>query len=301
MITDLALVLTTLIWGTTFVTVKDALADVAPIRFLVLRFSVAAIVLFAVALLTRARFDRATWRAGAIASIPFFLTFVTQTSGLLWASPATSAFLTGFSVVLVPLFSVVLLRRPIGAWTWTGAACAFIGLAALTLRGDWTIGVGEVLTLGTAIACAAHVLVLERVAPGKSAAALTAVQVLGSVVLALLTLPLDHLVFGRGGGYAGLLAPLPRGALLAVLYMGCVGTALAFFLQTWAQARMSATRVGVLFTLEPVFALLFSVAQGREHFAVRSTLGMALILAGMLIVETIGRRETRESGDPSRR
>lgn len=285
---DLALILATLIWGSTFVTVKDALSDFAPVRFLVFRFFLAALVLFAALVLTRARLDRATWRAGALASIPFFLTFLPQTFGLIWASPATSAFLTGFSVVLVPLFSVVLLRRRVGRWTWAGALAAFAGLGALSLRGDGTIGIGELCTIGTAIAVAVHVLVLERVAPGKSAVALTAVQVLGCSVLAFLALPLDGLILGRG---PGLISPVPRGALLALLYMGVVGTAVTFFLQTWAQARMSATRVGVLFVLEPVFALLFSVALGRERFAVRSAVGMALILAGMVIVETLGRRE----------
>ncbi len=289
--TDLALVFTTLIWGSTFVTVKDALASISPIRFLVLRFACAAVVLFVVALVSRTRFERATWRAGALASIPFILSFVTQTFGLVWASPATSAFLTGFSVVLVPVFSVVLLRRRVGAWTWVGVLAAFVGLGALSLRGNWTIGTGELWTIGTAIAVALHVLVLERVAPGKPAVALTVVQVLGCTVWALLFLPLDGLVLGRGAAHGGWFDPMPRSALLAVLYMGCFATAVTFFLQTWAQGRMSAVRVGVLFTLEPVFALLFSVGLGREHFTARSMAGMALILAGMVLVETLGRRE----------
>ncbi|MEP7027637.1 MAG: DMT family transporter [Candidatus Eisenbacteria bacterium] len=291
--TDLALVLTTLIWGSTFITVKDALEHISPMRFVLLRFGVAAVVLFAVAILARARFDRATWRAGALASLPFFLSFLTQTFGLVWASPATSAFLTGFSVVLVPVFSVVFLGRAIEAWTWAGAIAALVGLGALSVRGDWTIGPGELWTIGTAIAVACHVLVLERVAPGKSAIALTAVQVLGCTVWALLCLPLDALLLKGGATLRGLFEPLPSATLLAVLYMGCAATALAFFLQTWAQARMSAVRVGVLFTLEPVFALMFSIALGRERFTPRTLVGMALILAGMLLVETLGRRGPR--------
>ena len=291
--TDLALVLTTLIWGSTFITVKDALEHISPMRFVFLRFGVAALVLFAIALLARARFDRATWRAGALASLPFFLSFLTQTFGLVWAAPATSAFLTGFSVVLVPVFSVVFLGRAIGAWTWTGTLAALVGLGLLSLRGDWTIRPGELWTIGTAIAVACHVLVLERVAPGKSALALTAVQVLGCTAWALLCLPLDPLVLAGGATVRGLFDPLSSDTLLAVLYMACFATALAFFLQTWAQGRMSAVRVGVLFTLEPVFALLFSIGLGREHFTPRTLVGMALILAGMLLVETLGRAAPR--------
>jgi drug/metabolite transporter (DMT)-like permease len=291
--TDLALVFTTLIWGSTFVVVKDVLSHVSPIAFLALRFGSATLVVFAAALVARARFDRATWRAGLLASSLLFLSFLTQTFGLVWASPATSAFLTGFSVVLVPLFSVVLLGRPIGRWTWTGAVCALVGLGALSLRGNGTIGIGELWTIGTAIGVALHILVLERFAPGKDPLALTAVQVLGCFGWALLCLPLDRLVLGHGTSLAAALSPR---VLWVVLYMGCGATAVTFFLQTWAQGRMPATRVGVLFTLEPVFALLFSLFLGFEPFSWRSGIGMGLILLGMVLVETLGRRETTVRG-----
>jgi len=88
---ELALVLTTFIWGTTFILVKDSLAEIAPVRFLVLRFFLSAFVLFLLGLLSRQRLDRATWRAGLLAAVPFAALFLFQTFGLLWASPATSA------------------------------------------------------------------------------------------------------------------------------------------------------------------------------------------------------------------
>jgi drug/metabolite transporter (DMT)-like permease len=284
---ELALVLTTLIWGTTFILVKDSLVEIAPVRFLVLRFACSAVVLLLVAFFARARIDRATWRGGLIASVPFAAVFLFQTFGLLWASPATSAFITSVSVVLVPVFSVLFLHRRFGAWTWIGVFAAFVGLGALSVRGDWSMGPGELLTMGTAVGGAIHVLVLERFSPGKSAVALTAVMLLGGTVLCALFLPLDHALLGRP---EGLFDPLPTRLWAVILFMAVIGTAVTFFLQTWAQARMSATRVGVLIALEPVFALLFSVAMGREAITARAVAGMILILAGMLAVETLGRR-----------
>src|SRR5438445_12321888 len=130
---DLALVLTTLIWGSTFLTVKHVLADVAPMRFLAMRFSIAALVLFALVAATRTPVPRSTWRAGALAAVPFFLSFLCQTFGLLWTSPAASAFVTATSVVLVPLFTVVFLRVRVGRWTWAGVLAALLGLALLLL------------------------------------------------------------------------------------------------------------------------------------------------------------------------
>jgi drug/metabolite transporter (DMT)-like permease len=290
-VTDLALVLTTFIWGTTFIVVKGVLADVAPLHFVALRFTIAALALWIVALATRARFDRATWRAGAIAAVPFYLSFLTQTLGLVWASPATSAFITGFSVVLVPLFSVAILRRRIGAWSWAGAVCALVGLGFLTLHGaSLKVGPGEAWTFGTAIAVAAHILVLERVSPGKSPLVLTAVQLLFASGLAWACRPLDPLLVGPGVvTSAGPLALTPH-TWGTALYMGLAATAFAFLAQTWAQAHMPATRVGVLFTLEPVFALICSLVVGAERIAPRAGLGMALILCGMVLVETLGRR-----------
>ncbi len=297
--TDLALVFTTLIWGSTFLTVKHVLADVAPMRFLAMRFSIAALVLFALVGVTRTRVDRATWRAGAIAAVPFFLSFLCQTFGLVWASPATSAFLTATSVVLVPLFGVVLLRQRVDAWTWTGVLAALVGLALLLLHRGGTMGVGELWTVGTAVAVAAQILVLERLSPGRSPLALTATQVTCCAVLAIACMPLDPLVLGHA--VPGAWSAVPARVVWTALYMGCAATALAFFLQTWAQARMSATRVGVLFTLEPVFALLFSLAARAETLGVRAGAGMGLILAGMLVVETLGRRASaggRPGGPP---
>jgi len=287
---ELALVLTTFIWGTTFILVKDSLAEIAPVRFLVLRFFLSAALLFAVAVVSRQRLDRATWRAGLLAAVPFAAVFLFQTFGLLWASPATSAFITSISVVLVPVFSVLFLGRRFGGWTWVGVLAAFAGLGALSIRGDWSMGPGEMLTMGTAVGGAIHVLVLERVSPGRSAASLTAIMLLGGAFICLLFLPLDRGVLGRT---ESLLDPLSPRLWGIVVFMAVVGTAVTFFLQTWAQARMSATRVGVLIALEPVFALLFSVAMGREAFTLRAGVGMFLILAGMLTVETLGRRQSQ--------
>ena len=290
--TDLALVLTTLVWGSTFIVVKDVLAGIAPLHFVALRFTIAGIALLVAALVTRARFDRATWRAGALAAVPFYLCFLTQTVGLVWASPATSAFVTGFSVVLVPLFSVLFLRRKIGAWAWAGAMCAFVGLGVLTLRGaSLRVGPGEAWTFGTAVTVAVHILVLERVARGKSPLALTTVQVLVASAIAWVCRPFDALILGRT--LASLAPPfaLSPHTWWTALYMGLAATALAFLAQTWAQARVPATRVGVLFALEPVFALLCSLAVGAERLGPRAGVGMGLILCGTLVVVTLGRLE----------
>ena len=274
------------------------MADVAPVRFLALRFALGAFLLLALALRTWRRpagglRDRRTWRHGAILGLVLYVSYLTQTVALVWISPATSAFLTAVSVVLVPVLGWLGFRDRVSLWTWAGVTLAFAGLVALSLRGSLRFGLGECVTLVTAMGFACHIVLTGFFARQSETLALTAAQVSVLATLSLLTLPLDRWLATHGATGApasGLLAPLPVHAWAAVATMGVFASAATFLLQTYAQRRVPSTRVGVLFTLEPVFATLFSFALLGERPGPRAALGMVLILAGMLTVETLGRR-----------
>ncbi len=282
-------------------------------RFLTLRFLIGGLLLLGLALIEARRvrrgrtartartaraggdvLDRATWRDGALVGGALFMGFLTQTLGLVWTTPATSAFLTGLAVGLVPVFGVLFLRHRVGGWTWTGVAAAFLGMSALTLRDSLTPGIGELITLGTAVAFALHILLLEGFAPRSTTLSLTAVQMIVAAGLGLAFLPLDGWLAARGVTKvfaAPLFAPLPARVWLVIVSMGLVASAGCFLLQTYAQRHVPAARVGVMLALEPVWAAIFSYALFGERFGGRAVAGMALILAGMIIVETLGRRE----------
>ena len=120
---------------------------------------------------------------------------------------------------------------------------------------------------------------------------LAGVQIAVAAALAMATLPLDAALANAGATAvppAPLFSPLPAIAWIEVAGMGLGATALAFFLQTWAQRTVPATRVAVIFALEPVFATLFSAALLGERFGARAAIGMALILAGMIVVSLRG-------------
>ncbi len=287
---------------------KDALDDVSPVRFLTLRFLVGGALLFVLAWVEAMRRRRKaphlqpvgdiwsarTWRDGSQVGIALFLGFLTQTIGLVWTTPATSAFLTGLSVGLVPVIAVLFFRQRVGGWTWAGVGAAFLGMTALTLKDRLTPGVGELVTIGTAIAFALQILFLDRYAARSTPLSLTAVQLVIGAGLGLLCLPLDGWLAARAPEAVPVdaqFAALPARALFAVVAMGVVASAGCFFLQTYAQRHVPAARVGVLLALEPVFAGVFSYALYGERFGTRGLAGMALILAGMIVVETLGRRE----------
>ncbi len=273
---DAVLVSITAFWGLTFVVVKDAVVLSDPFTFLALRFALGAVLLTLVA--WRSMRTAALWRAGVGLGVLLFVGFSAQTSGLQYTTPSRSAFLTGLSVLLVPLLSFVMYRRRPAPASLLGVALAVCGLWALA--GGRSLGVtsglgrGDQLTLLCARAFALQVTLLERLARTQAPAPLVAVQLWTVAALAVVAL----LLLGPR-----LQPSWPLWS--AVLVTGVAGSAVALLLQAWAQARTTAVRAALVYALEPVFATAYSVALGRERLGQREFLGGALILAGVLVSE----------------
>jgi drug/metabolite transporter (DMT)-like permease len=272
---DGALVLLTVLWGTTFVVVKDALSHGDPFTFLALRFGAGALVL---TLLARRRvLSPVHLRRGAVLGVFLFGGFALQTMGLTDTSPARSAFFTGLYVLLVPVVVVVLFRRVPRVSSLVGVVLSAVGLYYLT-RPDVSsaggLSRGDMLTLGCAVSYAVHIALTERYAPKEGVDALVAVQLWVVALLSVLCLPFVDTRVTWAPAFLG-----------AVLFCGVVASALALSVQTWAQARTSAVRAGVIYSLEPVFAGAFSVVLGYETFGMREWVGGAFILLGVLVSE----------------
>ncbi len=273
---DLALAGVTLIWGATFVVVKEALESSSTLLFLALRFSLAALALM---LLFRRRLERprrSTWAAGAAAGTALFLGYLFQTLGLRLTTPAKSAFLTGLSVVLVPLLGAVLYRTLPAATAWAGAGCGALGMYLLTAPGGtWRASSGDGLTLLCAVSFAVHILLLGRFSRQVGVAELSVMQVAVAAVLSLATFWWAEAPFVRW-----------TGALIgAVAACGLLATALAFLVQTWAQQFTSPTHTALIFTLEPVFAWGTSYVVCGESLEGKAIWGAALILTGIVVAE----------------
>ena len=274
---DAILVLITAIWGVTFVTVKDALSHADAMVFLALRFGVGAVA--GAILARRGLTDPGTLKRGGILAALLFGGFVLQTEGLRFTTPSRSAFITGLSVVLVPIAALALFRRAPRPSTAVGIVFATGGLYLLTGFGVGAPAegspVGDLLTLGCTVAFAFHIALTERFAPQQPPMALVTVQMAGASLLSALTLPV-----------AGARVEWTPGFLVAVVFCGVVASAMAIGVQTWAQARTTAVRAALIFALEPVFAALYSVAIGREHLGPREVAGGALIVLGIGVAET---------------
>lgn len=269
---DVALLWVTAIWGSTFVLVKDAVAQYPVLPFLALRFAVAAAALAPAAWRARARLRPSDLGAGALAGVLLFAGYAFQTFGLHETTAAKAGFITGLSVVLVPLFVALLWRRLPSRAALLGTALATAGLALLSLNADWSIQRGDLLVLGCAFGFAGHITALGALSPGRDARILTLVQVVTVAVLS-----------GAASLTGAGLPAVPTAVWGAALFTGLAATALAFYIQTAAQQFTTAGHTALIFSAEPVFAALFGVLVAGEHLAPRGWLGCAAILAGVIL------------------
>jgi drug/metabolite transporter (DMT)-like permease len=289
-VADLALLLLTLFWGTTFSVVKVALEVTTPGIFLSARFGVAVLVLGAIALWRRDRVGPRFLLHGGVLGLLLLATFALQTVGLLYTTPARSGFLTGLSVLIVPFVCRFLLGRRVPRSSWAAVALAVVGLLVLTrpFSGEvsGTVRLGDALTVACAVACAFQIALMSEWAPHHPLVAFTLLQVAVTWIGALVFLPFEQLRFdaARGGTFAWMVA-----------FTGVWMTALAFFVMNWGQRHTTAVRAALIYTLEPVVAAVVSTIFLGEVLGLSGWLGGGLIVLAVLAGELGGALEARRS------
>jgi drug/metabolite transporter (DMT)-like permease len=282
---DLALALVAMVWGATFVMVKDALANVSPVLFLGLRFSAATAALAVIyAMNPNRNIARGGWIGGVVTGGFLYLGYLLQTLGLRLTTPAKSGFITGLYIVLVPLATAVVYRRVPKISEVLGVAIATTGLGLMTLSGQaLKVDEGDLLTIGCAVVFTIHIMVLGYYSQRMAFGWLTLLQIGTCAAIALASFWWVETPVLRWN----------RQVALAIGITSLLATALAFTVQTWAQRYTTPTRTALIFALEPVFAWVTSFVVTREILSRRAAIGAILILAGILLVELkpIGRRQ----------
>lgn len=278
----LAVIAVTVVWGVTFVQVKDAVAIYPLFAFLAVRYAIAT---GALALVggTRVRsLGRAGWTAGAVVGALLGLGIALQTAGLERTTVSSTGFITGLYVVFTPLFGFALFRTGVAVEVWLGVVFALAGLAMLSGVPVGSTG-GNLLVLASAAAQALQIVALERYARRFDAIALTLVEMgvclLGFLVIAL---ALGQLEVPHGWTVWG-----------ALLVTGLFASALAYLIQVWAQRRLSAARIAIVFSLETVFAGIFGYWLSGDRLGWLGWGGCAVIFAGIVVAEPAAVRVLR--------
>ena len=278
----LALIAVTAVWGITFVQVKDAV-DVYPLfAFLAVRYAIATGVLGVVGARRMLTLGRSGLAAGSVLGGLLGLGIGLQTAGLERTTVSSTGFITGLYVVLTPLFGLLLFRTTVGLEVWAGVALSVVGLALLS-GVDIGSPTGDLLVLASAAAQSLQILMVERYATRYDAIALTLVQMAacfaGFLVIALalgeLEVPHGRTVWG------------------ALIVTGVFASALAYLIQVWAQRRISAARIAIVFSLETVFAGIFGYWLADDRLGWLGWGGCAVILVGIGVAEPTAARFLR--------
>ncbi|MCP5118569.1 MAG: DMT family transporter [bacterium] len=284
---QLSLVFVAFIWGSTFVLVKSALADVSTLLFLALRFLLAGLVLTVAyrRRLSGALEGRASrMRGGLLAGVFLFGGYAFQTFGLRITTPSKSAFLTGLCIVMVPLLSSLVYRVAPQVSEGVGVGVATVGMALMTIEGsDLGVNSGDLLTIAGALCFALHLLVVGHFSRRDGFERVSVAQVTMAAALAMSTFWWGEETFINWSPTL----------FLALGITGVLATAAAFTVQAWAQQHTTPTRTALIFALEPIFAWGTSFVVLGEILPYRVAFGAALILAGILVVELKPRQRTK--------
>lgn len=271
----LALISVAVSWGAAFVLMEPAIERQPIFNFLAFRFTLAVAVMIAVRPSVLKKFNSKLMTQGSLLGLALGGGYVTQTIGLHYSTAAITGFFTGLYVALTPVLAWVLLRNKISLKAMIGVALATVGLAILS-SGAVEFGWGEVALLACALLFALHIVGLGVWSSNHDSYALTIVQLTMCGFLSWV---------GAFAWEGGVQSPPDGEVWFAVIFCAVLATAVAFFVQTWAQGFLDSSRVAIILTTEVIWAAAIAYAVGQEKPTFMSLLGGGVMLAAMLIVE----------------
>ncbi|MCU0565436.1 MAG: DMT family transporter [Oculatellaceae cyanobacterium Prado106] len=263
----LLLIVTTLIWGSTFPILKETVTVLSPTVLVSVRFLIAALTLLPFC----RHFNWKLARDGTLLGVVVYLSYLTQSLGLLTISSNRAAFITSLNVILVPLTGI-LLGRFVSRQVAIAAGLALAGIGVMSWEGGG-LDIGDLWTFGCALSYAVYILLMEKIAPQHPPLALTVFQLMAIALL------------GTLGALPDLQQQLPllQAHWPSVLYLGLFATAGTTWTQAIAQRHIPATQTAILYTLEPVFASLFAFWWLGETLGTRGLIGAGMILGAMVL------------------
>lgn len=270
------LILTTLIWGSSFVILKSALDSITPLWVLAIRFSGAAILMLIACLPRLKKLDKRYVTGGCLMGLCLAAAYIVQTYGLVYTTPGKNAFLTTTYCILVPfLYWAISGKRP-DKYNITAALVCLVGVGFVCLGNDLSINIGDMLTILCGLFYGLHIIVTSRTAENRDPVLITMLQFATAAVVCFIG--------------AVLFEPAPHdigsGTWLSIAYMTFICTGLCYILQTVGQKYTPPSQTAVILTLESVFGSAISVILGVESLTFNIALGFCLIFIAIITSET---------------
>lgn len=272
----LALFAATLLWGSSFVILKNTLNEVPTFYILAFRFTGAALLMLLLGFKDLKKLDMQYVKGGIIMGLCVFCAYVLQTYGLSYTTPGKNAFLTTTYCILTPFVFWITAKKKPDIYNYLAAIVCVIGVGFVSLDGGLSMNKGDLLTLCCGVFFALHIVATNKYIEGRSVVMLTMMQFATAAVLcwifALLTDPVP--------------TNISSGSIWSIVYMCVMCTAACYVLQTFGQKYTPPSSAAVILTLESVFGAAISVVFYHEQLTAKLLIGFVLIFAAVLISET---------------
>lgn len=285
-----ALLLMTIIWGGTFVIVKESLNDISSMLFISIRFGVAAVIIALYLMFRKYRINKNAVIAGIFLGMFLFLGFLFQTIGLKYTTATKSGFITGSLVVMVPFFQLLIEKKIPSKGAIIGTVLVFIGIIFLSSGGNSlttflrefgsTFNLGDGLTLICAFFFALHVVYMDIISPKHDFWILFLSQLVTVSLFALIMSLLFHFT-----SLEIIRINFTSNLWIGLFYTSLLATCVNFGLQTKFQKVVSPTKAGIIYSFEPIFAAIFAFFLLNEKITNFGLLGSALIFFGLIVSE----------------
>ena len=266
-----------IIWGATFAIIKNVLDQIMPFTFLAYRFLLAVLILSVIFWKKIKDIDKIILKKGFLIGIFLFLGYAFQTVGLKYTTATKAGFITGLSVVLVPIISYFFIKEKINRNSVVGVIFATVGLWLLNHNSSFSFNLGDFLVLLCAVSFAMHIISVGLYTKKMDYVLLVIVELTTVFILSLLM----ALFFERQDIHLS----YTFNVWWPIILTGVFATALAFYMQNRFQRYSTATKTAILFSGEPIFSAIFAYLLLGEKVGLIAWIGGLLIIFGMIICQ----------------
>lgn len=275
---EVGLLIVTIVWGFGFPLTNIALRHCTPSQILFIRFAIAAVLLSIVFHKKFKEINKLNIIAGVCVGACLYFGYIMQTVGMIYTTASKAAFLTTTNVVMVPIIAFIVCKQKLDKFSVFGAIIAFLGTAVLSFNMDFSINIGDVLSLGGAFGFALHIYYNGHfLQKGADAVLLTILQMATVAVLSLISYFLTE-----NSGFTN----IGNEGIITLFILGAVNTTITFLLQTVSQKYITnQTKAVVILSMESIFGTMASIILIKETLTPRMFIGCVIILTGVLFAE----------------
>jgi drug/metabolite transporter (DMT)-like permease len=290
-VSEVLLVVTTVLWGTTFTITKTLTEVMPPFFYMGLRFMIAALG-FLPFLMKFKKIDMYTVKVSFLAGFLYFTSNLTQTIGIAYTSPSKAGFLTGINVILVPVFLAMFFKKKVKKTIWIAVVLAIAGTYILSFSGIEGFSLGDPLIIACAVLYAWYIIYIDKHTKRIDPILFSMLQL---IIITAFSFGVSGIfedwgyIFGSGAGTI-----FTVNIIMIMVYMGIAASSLTFIFQIFGQKHVSSSRTALIFALEPVFATIFAILWGKDVLTLQLVIGSILIFVGIII--SIERNNKKENG-----